>query len=185
MHFSKTEILHLSIAMTLVILVGCSLNGYRSISVDFLVMFGMSFLLHELAHKFLAQHYRSWAEFRTNMGGLMITAISALPFIPFKFIAPGAVMVNNYDFIKLGKVALVGPLVNIFFCLVFYCLYLLGLGSFFNIGANFNAWIAMFNLIPFGQLDGEKLFQWDKKIWAITMGLTMLLFIVINYRFMS
>ncbi|MGH9973010.1 MAG: hypothetical protein ACRD93_03830, partial [Nitrososphaeraceae archaeon] len=102
--FSKIEILHLSIATILVTAVGLSLNDYRYISWQFLSIFVSAFLVHELAHKLLAQFYGSWAEFRTNSYGLLVTAFSAIPFIPFKFIAPGAVVIDLSDRSKFGRV---------------------------------------------------------------------------------
>ena len=110
---SKTELLHLSVATFLVTAVGLSLNNYRYISWQFLAIFISAFLVHELAHKFLAQFYGSWAEFRAEMYGLIITAISALPIMPFKFIAPGAVMVGLSDRNRFGRVAFIGPLTNL------------------------------------------------------------------------
>src|SRR5919197_4107354 len=86
--FSKTELKHLLLATGLVTAVGLSFNHYRHVSLEFLLIFISAFLIHELAHKFLAQSYGSWAEFRTDLYGIMVTAISAIPFIPFKFIAP-------------------------------------------------------------------------------------------------
>jgi Zn-dependent protease len=178
-HFSKTEIKHLVIATFLVLLVGLSLNNYRYISLQFLIIFIISFLFHELAHKFLANFYGSWAEFRTEIYGLIVTAISAIPFVPFKFIAPGAVIVGISEKSKLGKVALIGPMTNLVMGFVFLLLsYLYPYSIYFNIGASFNAWISMFNLLPFGVLDGQKIFVWNKIIWSITMGTTMILFIV-------
>jgi len=84
---SKTELLHLFVAALLVTGVGLSFNHYRHISWQFLAIFISAFLVHELAHKLLAQYYGSWAEFRAQ---LLITAISALPIMPVKFTAPGA-----------------------------------------------------------------------------------------------
>ena len=110
---SKTELLHLSIATVLVTCVGLSLNQYRTFSWQFLAIFISAFLVHELSHKFLAQYYGSWAEFRTEIYGLIITAISALPIMPFKLIAPGAVMVHLSDRQKFGRVALIGPVTNL------------------------------------------------------------------------
>lgn len=100
---SRTELFHLSLATILVTAVGLSLSGYRYISWQFLAIFVCAFLVHEFAHKFLAQYYGSWAEFRAQTWGLIITAISALPFMPFKFIAPGAVMVGLSDRKKFGR----------------------------------------------------------------------------------
>lgn len=39
--------------------------------------------------------------------------------------------------------------------------------SLFAIVAFINGIIATFNLIPFGILDGFKIFSWNKKVWAI------------------
>jgi Zn-dependent protease len=177
---SKTELFHLTIATLLVTAVGLSLNGYRYFSWQFLAIFISAFLVHELAHKFLAQYYGSWAEFRAQISGLLITAISALPIMPFKFIAPGAVMVGLSDGNKFGRVALIGPLTNLVMGFSFLLLSLFN-GSYspyFTIGASFNGWIAMFNLIPLGVLDGQKIFDWNKLVWGITMAAAMVLFII-------
>ena len=178
---SRTELLHLTIATILVTCVGLSLNQYRTISWQFLAIFISAFLVHELAHKFLAQYYGSWAEFRAEMYGLIITAISALPIMPFKFIAPGAVMVQLGDRQKFGRVALIGPLTNLIMGFSFLLLSNLpnDLNShYFAIGASFNGWIAMFNLIPMGVLDGQKIFDWNKIVWGISMTAAMVLFVI-------
>ena len=176
---SKTELLHLSIATLLIIAVGLSFNSYRHISWQFLAIFISAFLVHELAHKSLAQYYGSWAEFRAQTYGLLITAISAIPFMPFKFIAPGAVMVGLSDRSKFGRVALIGPLTNLVMGFTFLtATYLYPYHSYLYAGASFNAWIALFNLLPFGVLDGQKIFDWNKLAWGCTMAMTMILFIV-------
>jgi Zn-dependent protease len=176
---SKTELLHLSVATLLVTAVGLSLNSYKHISWQFLAIFISAFLIHEFAHKFLAQYYGSWAEFRAQMYGLIVTAISAVPFMPFKFIAPGAVMVGLSDRNKFGRVALIGPLINLVMGFIFLIsTYLYPYHSYLYAGASFNAWIAMFNLLPFGTLDGQKIFEWNKIAWGSTMAVTMILFVI-------
>jgi Zn-dependent protease len=177
---SRTELLHLAIATILVTCVGLSLNGYRYFSWQFIAIFVSAFLVHELAHKFLAQYYGSWAEFRTQMYGLIVTAISALPIMPFKFIAPGAVMVGLGSGSKFGRVALIGPLTNLAMGFSFLLLsYFFGNHNpYFATGASFNGWIAMFNLMPFGVLDGQKVFDWNKMVWGIAMAAAMGLFII-------
>jgi len=179
--FSKTEIKHLSLATGLVTAVGLSFNHYRHISVEFLLIFISAFLVHELAHKFLAQSYGSWAEFRTDLYGIMVTAISAIPFIPFKFIAPGAVMIGLSDKSRFGRVALIGPLTNIVMGFSFIlATYIFPNYLYLYSGASFNGWIALFNLLPFGVLDGQKIFDWNKIVWGITIALAMTLFIIGN-----
>jgi Zn-dependent protease len=177
---SKTELLHLSVAALLVTAVGLSLNNYRYISWQFLAIFLSAFLVHELAHKFLAQFYGSWAEFRAQMYGLIVTAISALPIMPFKFIAPGAVMVGISDRNRFGRVAFIGPLTNLVmgFALLALSSYYYPYYPYLAAGASFNGWIAIFNLMPFGMLDGQKIFDWNKVVWGLTMATAMGLFIL-------
>ncbi|NAL77410.1 hypothetical protein DYY65_04065 [Nitrososphaera sp. AFS] len=176
---SKTELLHLVVATILIVGVGLSLNHYRHVSWQILAIFVSAFLVHELAHKFLAQYYGSWAEFRAQLYGLIITAISALPIMPFKFIAPGAVMVGLSDKNRFGRVALIGPLTNLIMGFSFLIsTHLYPYQSYLYAGASFNAWIAMFNMLPFGVLDGQKIFDWNKILWACTMAGAMILFII-------
>ncbi len=180
MEFSKTEIIHLLIAMILVAMVGFSMNGYRYISFHLFAMFALSYLAHEFAHKFIARYYCSWAEFRVTMGGLILVAMSTIPFMPFRFIAPGVVMASIYDYSRLGKIALVGPLTNILFCTIFYLFSNIDSGNFFIVVANFNSWIAVFNLIPFLGSDGENVFNWNRPVWALSIGLAIMIFIFMN-----
>jgi Zn-dependent protease len=152
----------------------------RAIRIKFLAIFISAFLVHELAHKFLAQFYGSWAEFRAEMYGLIVTAISALPIMPFKFIAPGAVMVGLSDRNRFGRVAFIGPLTNLVMGFAFLALsyYYYPYYPYLAAGASFNGWIAIFNLIPFGLLDGQKIFDWNKVVWGLTMAISMGLFIL-------
>lgn len=58
------------------------------------VAVGTGFLLHELAHKFVAQRYGYWAEYKASMFGLILTVVMALA-IGIVFAAPGAVMIRK------------------------------------------------------------------------------------------
>lgn len=184
LRFSKTEVLHLLIATILVSAVGFTLYGGFRFRWDFLAIFISAFIIHELGHKFLAQFYRAWAEFRVSLYGAVITAISALPFFPFKFIAPGAVMISgNLTIGRYGKVSLVGPLTNLAMgagFIIAYVMFATTIHASYPIlvvGARFNGFIAFFNLIPFMGLDGQKIFGWNKIVWLLTMAAALGLFI--------
>src|SRR5215210_6032013 len=182
LRFSKVEILHLVIATALVAAVGMSLYRFQ-FRWDFLAIFISAFVIHELGHKFLAQFYRAWAEFRVLFYGAVVTAISALPFFPFKFIAPGAVMISgNLSVSRTGRVSLIGPLTNLAMGIGFLFVYLiLAVGDSASpillVGARFNGFIAFFNMIPFMGLDGQKIFGWNKIVWLLTMAAAVGLFI--------
>ena len=49
----------------------------------------------------------------------------------------------------------------------------------------FNAWIAVFNLIPFGIFDGLKVFNWNKKAWALTFSASAVLTVVFGVIFLG
>lgn len=181
LRFSKLELVHLVIGTALVTAVGMSLNNYN-FKWDFLAIFISAFIVHEFGHKFLAQMYNAWAEFRVIFFGAAMTAISVL--LPFKFIAPGAVFIGGpLSEGRHGRVALIGPLTNLAMGTGFIAAYYLATGlidvpaSTLRIGAFFNGWIAFFNLIPFMGLDGSKIFSWNKTVWILTMAGAIGLFI--------
>jgi Zn-dependent protease len=169
--FSKTELKHLALGTLLVMGVGLSYFIYPGFMSRWLTLLGLtiaftlSFLLHEIAHKFSAQHFRLWAEFRLTLQGALITLISI--FLPFKLISPGAVMIaGSATRETVGKTALSGPLTNIL--LSTGCILIAAFAQeIFWIVAFINAILAAFNLIPFGIIDGLKIFRWNKIAWAL------------------
>ena len=74
----------------------------------------------------------------------------------------------------VGKTAISGPLTNI--TISFLCILIAVFSqSLFTIVAFINALLAVFNLIPFGILDGWKVFRWNKIVWAITFTISIIL----------
>ncbi len=140
---------------------------------------GLGFLLHELAHKLVAQHYGYFAEFKA-FNGMLILAV-AMSFLGFVFAAPGAVMIRGY-FIprdKNGKISLSGPLTNIVLGFIFLLiLYLTPFETLGNYGVLINGWLALFNMIPFGNFDGVKILRWNKVVYVALIVAALLLLIV-------
>lgn len=137
---------------------------------------GVGFIAHELAHKLLASRYGCWAEFDISPMGLALALFTALATRgSFILAAPGAVHIEPKPGIllterSLGLIALVGPLANIVVALIFQSLPQESL--FLRIvsaqGFQINVWLALFNLIPAGPLDGAKVLSWNKPVWAAT-----------------
>ena len=139
---------------------------------------GLGFLLHELGHKVVAQYYRCFAEFR-SFDFLLLLAI-LMSFLGFIFAAPGAVMIRGWvDRERNGKISIAGPAVNIALALIFLMFNLaLGGNIVLQYGYNINVWLALFNMIPFGNFDGRKILAWDKKIYWGFLILCLVLFFV-------
>jgi Zn-dependent protease len=140
---------------------------------------GIAFLLHELSHKFFAQKYNCWAEFRANTTMLILAVL--MSFLGFILVAPGAVMISGRISKKQnGIISLAGPMMNIFLGVI----YLIGailvfslenslIKQFFTYGYIINAWLAVFNLLPFGIFDGKKVYVWNKGVYAVAMLLAI------------
>jgi len=180
------EITHLAIGALLVILVGFSLMGYNFrlhplILAVYAIGFAASFLLHELGHRAYARSQGLHARFKLDPFGALLTLITAIPFIPFKIIAPGAVVISGITSIEiLGMTALVGPIINLALSAAFvisgFIIKPLSL-ILFPLGI-LNAFIALFNLIPFGELDGRKVLAWSPARWIIALALSIILLII-------
>ncbi len=150
-----------------------------------LVLVVISFLFHEFGHKFTAQRFGLWSEFRMWPAGLFLTLITSL--LGFLFASPGAVMISgNVDSEKNGKIAIAGPIVNIVMCFVGIIGCLLtnysGWVIFFYMLANLNGFLALFNMLPIPPLDGSKILGWNKIVWVVAIAIAAAELLVIwNY----
>ena len=188
--FSLTELKHIAIGTLLVFMVGLSPYIYEGRSIQAFIILGLvlsaSFVLHELAHKVAAQLQGLWAEFRLMLFGALLTLISI--FIPFfKIISPGAVVIAGLSSIdKIGKTAFAGPFTNMLIAVILAPLTSFPLPPYLLLVVAFGAWInsfmAFFNLIPFGVMDGLKVLLWDKRVWAAAFVISIILMVYTGMR---
>ncbi len=195
----RTELLDLSLSLAVLafafsIIIGDSDVPGADILFISAIGVGSGFLLHEMAHKFVAQRYGYWAEYRANRMGLIF--IITMAFMGFIFAVPGAVMIRKdpYYMSRFASphsdgfpldpaettaereelwISLAGPMTNIVLTMLFFSLIksgivtgglLMGVAYF---GFFINLILAGFNMIPVGPLDGAKIFRGSRLVWAI------------------
>jgi Zn-dependent protease len=150
---------------------------------------GIAFIGHELSHKFMAIREGFWAEYRMwPQGILMAVVLMIATGGRFMFAAPGAVYFReNWQQRgprrkKLLRVSMAGITFNAVLMTSFLAAYAATGYGLLSYMATINAWLALFNLIPIGGLDGQKLFAIDKRVWGILLavaaaGFAILLFL--------
>lgn len=191
--FTASEVRDLLIAFFVISLCFALVNGGRDpnavLSILPIVMIGVGagFILHELGHKFVSIKYGYWAEFKLWPQGLIFALITS--FFGFVFAAPGAVYTYaNYMTDEInGKISIAGPIVNIVLALVFLAIavafYPSALTSetsvlifiICSVGYSINSFLAVFNLLPIGNLDGSKVLTWNFGIWIVTIAVAGIL----------
>ena len=185
--FTSSEVRDLIIAFIVISLCFAIVQGGRNtdaiLSILPIVMVGVGagFILHELGHKFVSMKYGYWAEFKLWPQGLIFALITS--FFGFVFAAPGAVYTYaNYMTDEInGRISIAGPIVNIVLALIFLAiatavypdaLYSENIALIFIIcavGYSINSFLAVFNLLPIGNLDGSKVLAWNVGIWLVTI----------------
>jgi Zn-dependent protease len=178
--FSREEYKHLLLAMVVLTVAftlmlryqrqPSSIGDYLLIVVTAVTATFTGFLFHELMHKYFAQKYGAWAEFRSSKFGLMFALVTSL--FGFLFAAPGAVYISGALGRKEnGTVSLAGPMTNNAFSTLFLILALVSQGSpllfgYFAYVSFLDAWLGLFNMIPVPPLDGSKVLMWSKRAFA-------------------
>jgi Zn-dependent protease len=153
-----------------------------------LIVTATAFTLHEMAHKFMAQKHGLPAEFVLNPMGILV-ALATAALIGFLFALPGAVVFSGAgaDNKTVGKVGAAGPAVNILIALSLFPFWILGLAPndwvdlllYMVIYINF--FLAGFNMIPYGPLDGLKVWRWNPGIYIMMMAIIVVGFLVVLF----
>jgi len=199
--FSRTEInqlFHATIILTLAFGIHfASGSEWGLLPYTLLLAFpavASGFVLHEMGHKYFAQKYGAWSEFRAYYMGLMF-ALMLSPYVIFA--APGAVMISGQlRKNEIGKLSLAGPMVNLTIVLACIPAYVFvtanNFGSIIGMDVDPNTsamgifagmifymvWInvllAGFNLLPIPPLDGSKVLRWSVPVYAAAFVIVFL-----------
>ena len=205
--FSKVETRDLTIASILVVLVGFSAFGMPYgilhaiqviMSIPLVLMwipvttcwlFLLAFMGHELAHKFVAQHYGMWSEFRMTTMGYYLSLFAIIFSLPV--FGTGIVYTSgNGNAEEEGKTKLAGPMLNLVIAMALIVIALLlriffgGIGYLilFMIqeGIIINGFIALFNMIPVQPFDGADIRKWNQPV-CIATAIALVFAMIVGY----
>jgi len=143
--------------------------------------FALCYMLHELAHKVTAVYYGLTARFILWVQGLFVTLISMM--FGFGLIAPGFVSTEGSATNRQrGIISLAGPVTNITISILLIMMANTIISSsycvlFARILVSYNLYLALFNLFPFGILDGKKIYAWNPTVYIVTVASTIILMI--------
>ena len=164
------------------------------------VAVSLSFVLHELMHKFTAEKFGAIAGFRTSMYGLAITLLTS--FFGFLIGIPGATMIYTHNFTKRedGIVSIAGPLTNFAIFIIFLSIGLFAFPNFLenvmlslsssyytlpylqnliNMVLFISILLAFFNMLPIYPLDGSKVLRWNKPVFFAVIIIIFALFALV------
>ncbi len=159
---------------------------------------------HELMHRWSARRLGCYSRYVLYPMGLLLTLATAVPFIPFKIILPGFVVIScgvisgrRAKWID-GVTSFAGPVTNIFLSAIsltllkillqaplvyYYSGWFRLLLAFLGFSALLNAWVGFFNLLPVPPLDGSKIIRWKPLLWLLSFVISIILLIATGFSF--
>ncbi len=163
---------------------GSILNNFLYILPAVALTVVLSFIIHELMHKFVAQKYGAVAAFQASPFGLVMAIVTGA--LGFLFAAPGATVIftNSFTRRENGIVSLAGPIIN-------FAVFLGALSLFYVLNPSSSSYLALtlsimvtvsvilafFNMLPIFPLDGSKVLAWNKPLYFSLLGVILVLMI--------
>ncbi len=192
MKFTKKELRDLAISILVLALAFSAFNIDMLLATIFVMI--AVFASHEiLGHKLVAQYFECDATYKMWPLGLGLGLVTAL-LGGFIFAAPGAVYISpvvrkKFAFTvarlskkQFGLIAAAGPFVNI---VIGFLLMLINnfvyAWDIFVLTAQVSFILALFNMIPFPPLDGQKVIRWDWRPWLLLLASGIAGYILLIY----
>jgi len=191
--FLGSEFRRLLTAIFVVFIVISGTNIIRVFYGDYCIIFilvavVLGFVVHELAHKYVAIKKGFLASFMFDVRWALISLLTT--FLPIKLLATGYVaIIGNVSPRDSGEIAAAGPITNILISLISLVILRI-IALFLNIPWVFsllsaityvNSWLALFNLLPISPLDGSKVLGWNIKNWAYLFVSSIIMLLLATY----
>jgi YVTN family beta-propeller protein len=147
----------------------------------FIVIAGVTWLLHELAHYYFAMHYGSKTELRFWGIGTLALIVTSLLF-GVVFGQPARTMINETDKLekrKNGIISLAGPAISLIISIIFLLVIIYGGNRNYigMIGFPISMVACVYSLLPFEPMEGKAVFTWNSWIWGIVFIPSLLLYL--------
>ncbi len=163
-------------------------NTYLEVFVNFFITFmfiGVSFLIHELAHKIGAEYFGADSVYKIWPLGLLIAIlVGILSNGALIFFVPGIAVFSAYPKKRFGTgrvildldedalISLSGPLASLLMVLLFKFFSPILPYNIWQPMVIINSWIALFSLIPWTPFDGGRIFFYNWLLWGIFFGIS-------------
>jgi len=203
LNFEKKEIKDIIISSISICLMFLA-KDWLNINPKYLINLGMNFIIvifvlfvRLIVQKKVAKKYDCKVEYSFNYALFLIGVVLAVLTPTYSILMPiaGTITISSALYARLGhkfvnittnekgKIALFGSFVNI--VLVFIAVLLKPLNLvFFEQFIKINLLMALFNMLPFPLLDGEKVIWWNRLVWLIALLIPLfLLFFSYNLIF--
>lgn len=171
--FSSLEMLVVAVTS---LLLGIAFMITKKIALDpgdialYLVVAGLATMLHDLTHRYVAYRYKVTSEYQFWFLGTIVMFITTF-FFGIVYSVPARTLINDVKKLGLKEqaiIALSGPMMSMGVTLVFFLL--VPIGGWFKVigllGVSMNLLSAVYSLMPFDPMDGNKLYTWKKAAWA-------------------
>ena len=118
---------------------------------------GLSIILHELAHKFVAISMGYYAVYEVSITGLLIGLFFRLIGSPIILFIPGYVrIIGNTTPLAISAISIAGPLTNLLLYLLGKKFYQKSGEEYYYFLSHLNLWLFILNMLPIPPLDGFK-----------------------------
>jgi Zn-dependent protease len=149
----------------------------------FFIVSGFGIAIHEMAHRFVASRNKGISEFKFWELGTVIMLVTGALF-GLVFAKPYRTVISNAATLEkrsLGIIMLAGPVISVVLALLFLTLIPLG-GIYSDIGTagfSVNLLSAVYAMMPFNPMDGEKIYSWSHARWAVVFVPLFLFYLLI------
>ncbi|MFW9889332.1 MAG: hypothetical protein ACFFER_14185, partial [Candidatus Thorarchaeota archaeon] len=173
----------------IIALPGFFLGGLWWFPLALISVFWLSFMIHEFAHKFVAQKYGMYAHFRMTVQGYYLSAVAILFAIPI--FGTGVMAVGGVrDIEDYAKSTVAGPFSNLIVAgLLFIIAEIIVITTghlaspvqfIIFYGMLLNSFLGVFNMIPIPGFDGSIIFRWSRPIWVL-LTVSLLTTLLVGY----